>query len=42
MVKCLVVLVVGMLVGAKWNLAVNGVVAKVVDLVKGVLAKVKS
>ena len=42
MVKCLVVLVVGLVVGAKWNMAVNGAVAKVVDLVKGLVAKVKS
>lgn len=42
MVKCLVVLVVGMLVGAKWNVQVNGAVAKVVDLVEGVYAKIKS
>lgn len=42
MVKCLVVLVVGLVAGAKWNAQVNGAVAKVVNLVKGLVAKVKS
>ena len=40
--KCLLILVVGLVVGAKWNAQVNGAVAKVVDLVKGLVAKVKS
>lgn len=42
MVKCLVALVVGLVVGAKWNAHVNGVVAKVPGLVKAVWAKIKS
>ena len=42
MVKCLVVLVVGLVVGAKWNAQVNGAVAKVADLAKDVWAKIKS
>ena len=35
-------LVVGLVAGAKWNAHVNGAVAKVVNLVKGLLAKVKN
>lgn len=42
MVKCLVILAVGLVVGAHWNAQVNGVVAKVVNLVKGLVAKLKS
>ena len=42
MVKCLVVLVVGLVVGAKWNAQVNGAVSKVVELAKAGLAKIKS
>lgn len=42
MVTNLVALVVGLVVGARWNLAVNGVVAKVVKLVKVGYNKIKS
>ena len=35
-------LVVGLLVGAKYNTKVNGVASKIVTLVKSGLAKIKS
>ena len=41
MLTLILVLIVGLVAGAHWNVQVNMAVAKVVDLVKGAVAKIK-